>query len=379
LDREKQAVDRSRAGRVLQAVLHVVMTVKQPKTNFARDLLGWYDREHRDLPWRREPSAYRTLVSELMLQQTVVATVVPYFERFLARFPTIKDLAAAKEDEVMALWSGLGYYRRARHLQQAARLVVEEMKGELPTREQALRALPGIGEYTAAAVAAIAFGQVTLPLDGNVARVLARLMGDCAPIDQPITRARLRAQGQILVPLDRPGDFAQAMMELGALCCTPRSPACARCPVARHCQARTQGTAETIPVRAKRTAKQRLDLVAVAVKRRGRLLVQQRPDSGLLAKTWALPLHTLAGHTSAQAAHATLTELGLNLEGVPVSLGEIRHVFTHRDATVQVLGARASGRVSRANVRWIYPHELNALPLSSFGKKMIERAFQNTG
>jgi A/G-specific adenine glycosylase len=348
----------------------------RPGARFARDLLAWYDREQRDLPWRRAPSAYRTLVSELMLQQTVVATVVPYFERFLARFPSIKDLAAAGEDEVMTLWSGLGYYRRARHLHQAARIVVDEMQGELPSREADLRRLPGIGEYTAAAVAAIAFGQATLPVDGNVSRVLARLGGERASIDQASTRARLREAGQILVPHHRPGDFAQAMMELGALCCTPRAPACGVCPVARFCQARARGATDVIPVRAKKPSRRRLDLVAVAVKRGGRLLLQQRPATGLLAKTWALPLQDLRKRTPAQGARAVLSELGLRPEGVPASLGEIRHVFTHRDATVRVLCARARGRVVRADVRWVHAHELDALPLSSFGRKMIERALQ---
>jgi A/G-specific adenine glycosylase len=350
--------------------------VWRPGAGFARDLLAWYDREQRDLPWRRTPSAYRTLVSELMLQQTVVATVVPYFKRFLARFPSLKALAAAGEDEVMALWSGLGYYRRARHLHQAARIVVHEMQGELPSREEDLRRLPGIGEYTAAAVAAIAFGQTTLPVDGNVARVLARFAGERASIDQASTRARLRQVGQALVPRHRPGDFAQAMMELGALCCTPRAPACGVCPVTRFCQAHAQAATDLIPVRAKKPIKRRLALVAVAIQRGGRLLLQQRPATGLLAKTWALPLQELDGHPPIQSARAVLSELGLCLEGTPVSLGEIRHVFTHRDATVRVLGARARGRVARTDVRWVHAHELDDLPLSSFGRKMIERALQ---
>jgi A/G-specific adenine glycosylase len=349
--------------------------VRKERTPFsAQAVLAWYDRERRDLPWRRKPNAYRTLVSELMLQQTVVATVVPYFERFLARFPSIEALAAADEDQVLAMWSGLGYYRRARHLQEAARIVVREMHGKLPAREKELRGLPGIGEYTAAAVAAIAFGQPTLPVDGNVARVLARLLGERASIDQPSTRASLRERGQALVPHDRPGDFAQAMMELGALCCTPRAPSCTLCPVNRSCQARTQAATETIPVRAKKPAKRRMPLVAVAVKRGGRLLVQRRPASGLLARTWALPLQDLAGATPAQSARSLLGGLGLRLQGEPRSLGEIRHIFTHRDATVQVLSARASGQVARADVRWIRQQDLDALPLSSFGRKMIERA-----
>ena len=342
------------------------------KERFAQDLLAWYDRERRDLPWRREPSAYRTLVSELMLQQTVVGAVVPYFERFIARFPTIRDLAMAEDDQVMALWSGLGYYRRARHLHQAARIVVQERGGELPCREEDLRRLPGIGEYTAAAVAAIAFGQPTLPVDGNVARVLARLLGESAPLDRPSTRALLRKAGQGLVPADRPGDFSQAMMELGALCCTPRNPSCQVCPVARFCQTRLRGVTASIPARTKKPARRHLRLVAVAVERRGRLLLRRCPDQGLLARTWVLPLQDLDGQgTPLQAAKTALAMLGLRLQGIPRSMGEIRHVFTHRDAKVLVLRARAGGRVTGADARWLRPEEMKDLPLSSFSRKMI--------
>jgi A/G-specific adenine glycosylase len=340
---------------------------------FARTLLGWYDRTKRDLPWRREPSAYRTLVSELMLQQTVVATVVPYFERFVARFPSLQALAAACEDEVLTLWSGLGYYSRARHLHRTAQLVVRERAGTLPSNEDELLELPGVGPYTAAAVATIAFSRRTLPIDGNVARVLARILGERTPIDRPAVRAELRLQGQRLVPAQRPGDFAQAMMELGALCCLPREPRCPECPVARFCRARAERATGSIPARAKRAAKRRIHLACVAVERQGRLLLARRPAGTLLAGTWLLPLQEMReGEAATRAARRALVGLGLRAEGTPELVGELRHVFTHRDATASVFRARAQGRVAVTNARWVRGDELASIPLSTFGRKMID-------
>ena len=338
---------------------------------FARALLAWYDRKKRDLPWRRKPNAYRTLVSELMLQQTLVATVVPYFERFMARFPTAQALAAAREDEVLALWSGLGYYSRARYLHHTARLVVHELGGKLPSNEEDLWQLPGVGAYTAAAVAAIAFSRRTLPVDGNAARLLARLLGERRSIDRPAVRAGLRWQGQKLVPTRRPGDFAQAMMELGALCCLPREPRCRQCPAARFCRARAEGATGSIPLRAKRPAKRHIHLACVAVERRGRLLLVRRPAGTLLAGTWVLPLQEMrAGEAAWQAARRALARLGLRAEGSPRPVGNLRHVFTHRDAMASVFRVRARGRVDKCDARWVRADEL-ALPLSTFGRKMI--------
>jgi len=339
---------------------------------FVRALLAWYDRERRDLPWRRKPSAYRTLVSELMLQQTVVATVVPYFERFTARFPTLQALAAAREDEILALWSGLGYYSRARHLHRTARLVVDEHDGKLPSQEEDLRQLPGVGAYTAAAVAAIAFSRRTLPVDGNVARVLARIFGERRSIDRPAVRTGLRSKGQRLVPARRPGDFAQALMELGALCCLPRNPRCPECPVARLCRARVAGATGRIPLRTKRPARRHIQLACVAVERRGRLLLVRRPAGSLLAGTWVLPLQeTRVGEAATRAAQRALARLGLRVRGSPFPVGDLRHIFTHRDATVSVFRARARGQVDAADARWVRPDELASLPLSTFCRKMI--------
>ncbi len=254
----------------------------------AQALLRWYDGARRELPWRREASPYRTLVSELMAQQTTLAVVVPYFERFMARFPTLATLAAATDEDVMALWSGLGYYARARNLRRAAVAVVAEHGGALPPTEDELRRLPGVGPYTAAAVASIAFGARTFALDGNGARVLARLFGVAEPIDRPSTRARLRTLGEAEVPAQRPGDFNQAVMELGALVCTPRNPRCDACPVSAVCVARARGLTATLPSRSPKPSRPIVRVACACITDGARVLLVKRAD-GLLRGTWTLP------------------------------------------------------------------------------------------
>jgi A/G-specific adenine glycosylase len=310
-----------------------------------------------------------------MLQQTGVTTVVPYFERFVARFPDLATLARAGEDEVLALWSGLGYYARGRNLHRAARLVVEKNRGSLPDREDLLRRLPGLGPYTAAAVAAIGFGARTLPVDGNVARVLARLHAVRDPIDRPEVRARLRLRGQPLVPARRCGDFAQAIMELGALVCVPRAPRCGECPVSSWCEAYRSNRQSELPRRSPPTVKRKVDLVCVAIERRGRILLVRRPPGTLLGGTWALPSAEREvledpGTGDARDVAAVLAELGLTPDGSPERIGSIRHVFTHRDVTAAVIRQVARGRC-RPPARWVDTGRLPELPLSSFTRKTL--------
>jgi A/G-specific adenine glycosylase len=331
----------------------------------ARALLGWYDRERRDLPWRRSPSAYGTLVSELMLQQTVVATVIPYYQRFLGRFPDLRALAAADEDDVLAHWSGLGYYARGRNLHRAARAVVTEHGGELPAAdEQALLALPGVGAYTAAAIAAIAGGVQTFALDGNAARVMARLVAEPRSIDLPEVKLALRAAGEKLVPPDRPGDFAQAVMELGARLCVPRAPRCGECPVARWCRAREKGMAEAVPARTPRRVRKVVNVVCVAAESGGKVLLVRRPR-GLLGGTWILPAAE-AEQVDGTVVVRALEGTGVEPTGDACHAGVIRHIFTHRDVTARVVRVAAS---QTADGKWIVPAAPGALPLSSFTRK----------
>jgi A/G-specific adenine glycosylase len=345
----------------------------------SRALLAWYDRARRDLPWRRAPSPWKTLVSELMLQQTVVATVRPFFERFVARFPDARALAGAAEDEVMALWSGLGYYRRARHLHRAARAIVERHGGEVPGAEDALRELPGIGPYTAAAVAAIAFGARTFALDGNAARVMARLHAVGEPIDRPAVRAALRALGQAEVPADRPGDFAQAVMELGATVCTPRAPRCEACPLEAGCAARRAGTEASLPGRAPKRARPEVSVACACVVRGGRVLLVRRAE-GLLAGTWTLPAaEVAAAGAPARAARAAARAAGVGAASLSYR-GQVRHVFTHRDVTAEVFAlvpragtAARAGRGAEAR-RWVDPAALGGLGVSTFTRKTLRVA-----
>jgi A/G-specific adenine glycosylase len=342
----------------------------------APPLLRWYDRTKRDLPWRRHPTAYKTLVSELMLQQTTVAAVIPYFQRFITRFPTLASLAAATEDEVTALWSGLGYYARARNLRRAAVAAVADHGGELPRNEAALGELPGLGPYTAAAVAAIAFGARTFALDGNGARVMARLGGVSDSIDLPATRVRLRGAGTREVPRGRPGDFTQAVMELGATVCTPRNPSCDACPLWGSCAARAAGTVDEIPRRTKRVARPVVRVACACVTDGARVLLVRRAR-GLLAGTWSLPegpvASALASDAARDVARRVAADLGVGVRVAAVAHhGAIRHVFTHRDVTAEVFRIDVSRAVRpRADQRWVPPAGMKELGVSSFTRKTV--------
>lgn len=261
-------------------------------TSLTRRLLAWYDRHRRRLPWRAPPGdppdPYRVWLSEVMLQQTTVATVGPYFQRFVARWPTVRDLAAAPLDDVLHAWQGLGYYARARNLHRCAQVVMREHDGRFPDTEEGLRALPGVGAYTAAAVAAIAFGRKATPVDGNVQRVIARLYAIEAPL--PGARAPVEARARALTPNRRAGDFAQALMDLGSLVCTPRAPMCALCPWRDACLARRMGTPEDFPRKAAKNAKPtRYGIAFWSVDDAGAVLLRRRADKGLLGGMMEIP------------------------------------------------------------------------------------------
>jgi len=293
-------------------------------------LLDWYDASHRSLPWRSPPGhpapdPYRVWLSEVMLQQTTVAAVVPYFTKFTARWPTLQALAVADEAEVMAAWAGLGYYSRARNLVACARAVARS-GGTFPQSESELRKLPGLGAYTAAAIAAIAFGQRAAVVDANVERVVTRLDA----IDLEVTRARanIRARVAELTPADRPGDFAQAMMDLGATLCTPRAPRCTICPLSGQCRARPLGP-ERFPVKPPKTAKPQRKGRAFWIARRDRVWLVQRPAKGMLAAMRALPDDgwNARGDGNGNAPLAGAWQPG----------GVVRHSFTHFDLDLQLM------------------------------------------
>jgi len=302
-----------------------------------------------------------------MLQQTRVETVIPYWERFLARFPTLGDLAAAEPDDVLGAWAGLGYYSRARNLQRAAQEVVERFGGALPEEPDALASLPGIGRYTAGAVASIAFDRPAPVVDGNVARVLARLRGIREDVSGSRGRARLWEEAEALVAGPAPGDLNQALMELGATLCVPRSPRCDACPVARFCHARSAGDAEALPVKAKRRAPLPMRGAAALLLRGGKALAVRRPPRGLLGGLWDLPGGELAEGESAQAGLARALAEGVGLRaGRLRQVGAVEHVFTHRVLRLQVFRASAAGGRVRLRGfdahRWVDPEALAKLP-----------------
>jgi len=330
-------------------------------------LLRWYDANRRDLPWRRSRDPYAIWISETMLQQTRVEAVIPYYDRFLARFPTVEALADADADDVLGLWAGLGYYSRARSLHAAARRVVDEHGGALPASADALRGLPGIGRYTAGAVASIAFDRPEPVVDGNVTRVLCRVRGIRDDVKQPRVVERLWDEAASLARCRRPGDCNQALMELGATLCIPRAPRCLACPLASMCDAHHSGDAEALPVKARKRAPIAMAAVAVWLVRRDKVLAVRRPPHGLLGGLWELPGGELGDHEAASVGlrRALRERVGLAI-GKLEPVGEVEHGFTHRRLRLQVFRARAEpGRVKRDGFdahRWLAPSAVAALP-----------------
>lgn len=339
----------------------------------ARVLLRWYDAAGRDLPWRRQPSAYGTLVSELMLQQTVVSTVAPRFEAFLRRFPSIRALAAADEAEVLAAWSGLGYYSRARRLHDAARVVVREHAGVIPDTVAGLLRLPGVGPYTARAVAAIAFDIPEVALDGNAIRVLCRLLDVRENPDTAAVRRHLQQEGDALVPARRAGAFVQALMDLGATVCIPRRPRCTACPVARWCAARRAGSAATLPTSVPRPKRRLLRMACVRILRAGAVLLVRRPPGQLLAGTWMPPsLELRPRERPTVAARAAAALVGMEPGGLERA-GRVKHILTHRELVAEVYDVRLDTAAPRARggAEWFRPSRLGDIALSTFTRKVL--------
>jgi|YNPBryunderm2012_1023409.scaffolds.fasta_scaffold01623_4 A/G-specific adenine glycosylase len=349
--------------------------------DLVEQLLGWFAHHRRDLPWRREPrDPYRVWLAEVMLQQTQVATVIPYYERWLARFPTLEALAAAPLDEVLKLWEGLGYYARARHFHAAARAVMSAHGGRVPHTLPALLALPGVGRYTAGAVASLAFNADAPVLDGNVKRVLSRIYGLRAPKD-----AALWQLAEALLPSGRAGAFNEALMDLGSLVCLPRAPRCALCPLRERCAAFASGDPEAFPGRtAKKTLPHHRVLSAVIVDPDGRVLLGQRPLGGLLGGLWEFISSDLRadciadGQSVEQLKQVVAARAGLVIEQAEFEwLGEVRHAFTHlritRHAWRVMLREREPAKAAPeayAALRWATPAEVINLALTRSDQKL---------
>ncbi|MCP4036781.1 MAG: A/G-specific adenine glycosylase [bacterium] len=341
-------------------------------------LLRWYDAHRRDLPWRRSRDPYAIWISETMLQQTRVETVIPYYERFLTRFPDVESLAGADRDHVFELWSGLGYYSRARNLHRAARMMVDEFEGNIPRDTRDLRRLPGIGRYTAGAVASIAFDRPEAIVDGNIVRVLARLLDLRADVTHKDVSERLWDEAGALARGPRPGDLNQALMEFGATVCTPRSPRCTQaCPLARACHGLAAGDVESLPRKPRKNKPRKVEAVAVWLPRRDQILAVQRPETGLLANLWELPSGELEKSVEPKDRVASLIEerVGLAIRG-PIHAGTVVHVFTHIRMNLHVFRCGgAQGRVRRGdyqNHKWVTPEHFEALPLATLTRKAFE-------
>jgi len=333
-----------------------------------RHALGrWYTRARRDLPWRRTRDPYAVWISEVMLQQTQVKTVIPYYLRFLERFPDIQHLAAADEQSVLKAWEGLGYYSRARNLQRAARIVASSMAGRLPSDRDALKELPGVGDYIAAAVASIAFGRPWAVVDGNVKRVLARLFLVDTPVNLAVGHKQYQALADVLLDRQRPDRHNQAMMELGAVVCLPKSPRCGDCPLRRHCGALSENRQTEFPRKTARTRVPERAWVAGAVIKKGQVLLTQRPAQGLLAGLWEFPGGELLGGDPSEACRQAIQATTDLQVSTPEHVVTVRHAYTHFKLQMDLFVCRWRGGRIRLNgpvaFKWVPPDRIERLPL----------------
>jgi A/G-specific adenine glycosylase len=348
----------------------------------AADLLHWYDLNRRHLPWRAAAGAtadpYRVWLSEIMLQQTTVAAVAPYFERFIARWPDVQSLAAAPLDEVLKAWAGLGYYARARNLHACARTVGQDYRGSFPATEAALAALPGIGPYTAAAIAAIAFGARSAAVDGNVERVVARLFA--LEQELPAAKPRIRSLAATLVPPRRSGDCAQAMMDLGATICTPKRPACVICPWMQPCRARQRGDEATFPRRARKPeGRLRRGAAFVALRSDGCVLMRARPPKGLLGGMTEVPTTAWTHDFGTDRALLDAPRLARARPKWRRLPGVVSHVFTHFPLELVVYRAQfPRGAIAPAGARWIALQDLGGEALPSLMRKVVAHALSES-
>lgn len=350
----------------------------------ARRLMEWFDANARDLPWRRRRTPYRVWLSEMMLQQTQVDTVIPYFKRFTTRFPSLKALADAPLGDVLKMWEGLGYYARARNLHRAAQMVSRDLHGRFPRTMDGLMKLPGVGRYSAGAIASLAFGIDVPVLDGNVARVLCRSYAIQRDPREPKTRDELWSLAESLLPKGQAGRFNEALMELGATVCTPRSPECRACPIATACQANKQGIQDRLPIRRARKVTPHYDVTAAVIRRNGRVLIAQRPPDGMLGGLWEFPGGKREpGETLEECLRREIREeLRLRIE-VGNPLTQVRHAYTHFRITLHAFECRvASGRaqaIGVADFKWVRLSEIDRFAFAATDRKIIAKIKGESG
>jgi len=342
---------------------------------FQTDLLEWYGQNKRDLPWRQDQNPYKVWVSEIMLQQTQVDTVIPYFYRFMEQFPTVYDLASADEQEVLKAWEGLGYYSRARNLQNAVREVVSEYNGKVPDQPKQLGELKGIGPYTRGAILSIAFNQPEPAVDGNVMRVLSRIFNIHDDISVGRTRKSFEEIVREIISEEDPSSFNQALMELGALICTPKSPMCMFCPVMEHCEAYEEGIQEQLPVKAKKAKQKKKPYKSVIIKNeKGEVIIEKRPETGLLANLWQFPMIPGQIKTNEEAEQWLNKEYGLDIT-VDKKVGDVRHVFSHIIWEIDVYEAmtyQSVKEIKDQRLRMVSREEIDKFPFPVSHQKMMQ-------
>ncbi|OLN21350.1 A/G-specific adenine glycosylase [Domibacillus antri] len=342
-------------------------------TKFQHDLVNWYEAEKRDLPWRRESDPYKIWVSEIMLQQTRVDTVIPYFNRFMEQFPTIDALASADEEAVMKAWEGLGYYSRVRNLQSAVKEVAQNYGGSVPADKDKFLSLKGVGPYTGGAVLSIAYGLPEPAVDGNVMRVVSRLLSIWDDIAKPSTRKIFeQAVGELMYEED-PSSFNQALMELGAIICTPTSPSCLLCPVQNHCQAFEEGVQRELPVKTKKKADKKVHIGAVVLSTNdGRILIEKRPESGLLANLWQFPNVEMPAETNPRHVLESFVEQEFGVKAAVSSnkVTDIKHVFSHLTWEIDVYTGVIEGDVEKERTQLVEKEKVESFAFSVSHQKI---------
>jgi A/G-specific adenine glycosylase len=335
-------------------------------------LLKWYRIHGRTLPWRGHPDPYAVWVSEIMLQQTRVEAVIPYFDRWMDRFPSVQSLAEASEQDVLHHWEGLGYYSRARNLHKAARMVADEFIGELPRSVEGLRKLPGIGRYTAGAIASMAFGLNEPTLDGNLRRVFARLFNVTIPADSTEGEKLLWSLVEENLPNGKAGDFNQGMMDLGATICLPKNPRCLLCPLLEDCQAQKLGVQEARPVLKPKVEVPHVIQAAVVIIQRGRVLMAKRPSSGLLGGMWEFPNGRVGGDPVRELGKALKTGYGLQVRAGE-AVGVVQHAYSHFRVTVHVFRCELVSVSKKENLKWIRLSELEDYPMGRIDRQIARK------
>lgn len=349
------------------------------KNAFQHDLIEWFSNEQRDLPWRKDKNPYKVWVSEIMLQQTRVDTVIPYFNRFIEQFPTINDLADAEEEKVLKAWEGLGYYSRVRNLQSAVKEVKEKYGGKVPDTKAEISTLKGVGPYTAGAILSIAYGVPEPAVDGNVMRVISRILSIWEDIAKPSTRKTFETAIYELISHENPSYFNQALMELGALICTPTSPSCLLCPVREHCHAFHEGVENELPVKTKAKKQRQVQLAAVVIHEDDKTVIHKRASSGLLANMWEFPTVEVTSPFMFDKSYVEalmMEDLGVEVK-LGQAVGKIEHVFSHLKWDIQVFEGELRAPIKEnENLKVVSPEEIVEYPFPVPHQKIRKQYYE---